>query len=422
MWNSHKELFNGRELRSYTSQIYEDIKNEVSSIKDETISTCDLDEWAAYLVEKHSITPLTLYEDAIQQSLTETKVKKYNPFSKINPFEPEYYDIDGYSIGFSIPFDGDQNILFLSPSQRILTSFPISSFTPPVQDDLGQFTLTFSYPKKELLDRGAQMKEYVDNKFESEFSSYRKMVSYANLEASSFNQSLPNRIKSLLVARKEKATSLTQVSQLLAIPLSKSPSAPNSVPIPLKHIIRTPPRKPSAKPAPPEYAIRDEDYKNINNIILMEGKSMETLAKTFIKNDEEELRDFLLVTLNTHYENATGETFRKTGKTDINIVFENKAAFIGECKIWRGEKYFADAIKQLVGYSTWRDVKTSVIVFNKENQSFKNVLDKIDLWLSQNAINSRRVDTNMWTCQYKLTDADDPVTLSILVFDLYVHK
>ena len=31
----------------------------------------------------------------------------------------------------------------------------------------------------------------------------------------------------------------------------------------------------------------------------------------------------MLAALNTHYENATGETFRKIGKTDIQIEKEN---------------------------------------------------------------------------------------------------
>lgn len=68
------------------------------------------------------------------------------------------------------------------------------------------------------------------------------------------------------------------------------------------------------------------------------GTSMEKTARTYYNNQEEELRDILLAALNTHYESATGETFRKIGKTDIQIEFENKAAFIGECKIWGGER------------------------------------------------------------------------------------
>lgn len=44
------------------------------------------------------------------------------------------------------------------------------------------------------------------------------------------------------------------------------------------------------------------------------GTTMEKTARTYFANTEEELRDHLLATLNTHYESATGETFRKIGK------------------------------------------------------------------------------------------------------------
>lgn len=83
------------------------------------------------------------------------------------------------------------------------------------------------------------------------------------------------------------------------------------------------------------------------------GTTMEKTARTYFANTEEELRDHLLATLNTHYEAVTGETFRKIGKTDIYIEFENNAAFIGECKIWHGESLFKTAIQQVLNYSTW---------------------------------------------------------------------
>ena len=92
---------------------------------------------------------------------------------------------------------------------------------------------------------------------------------------------------------------------------------------------------------------------------------------------------YLLATLNTYYQNATGETFRKVGKADINIEFDNKAAFIAECKIWYGEKAFNDAIKQLLNYSTLKDLKLSLIIFNKEERSFINILEKIEKWVKE---------------------------------------
>ena len=73
---------------------------------------------------------------------------------------------------------------------------------------------------------------------------------------------------------------------------------------------------------------------------------------------------------------STGETFNCHGKTDILIRVKGKNIFIAECKIWRGEKGFLETIDQLLGYTSWRDTKTAILIFNK-NQDFSSVLAKI---------------------------------------------
>ena len=74
------------------------------------------------------------------------------------------------------------------------------------------------------------------------------------------------------------------------------------------------------------------------------------------------MRDFLLMTLCTHYPNTTGETFNKAGKTDILVRHEGTNVFVGECKFWKGIKAFRDTIDQILGYLTWRDSKAAIIV------------------------------------------------------------
>jgi hypothetical protein len=71
---------------------------------------------------------------------------------------------------------------------------------------------------------------------------------------------------------------------------------------------------------------------------------------------------------------ATGETFNKTGKTDILLRHEGSNVFIGECKFWKGEKSFLATISQLLGYLTWRDSKAAVIMF-VPNKEFSSVVE-----------------------------------------------
>ena len=171
-----------------------------------------------------------------------------------------------------------------------------------------------------------------------------------------------------------------------------------------------------------EYLIKDIDYKNINKIITMSGTTMEKTARTYYLNNEEELRDHLLATLNTHYENATGETFRKIGKTDILIEFENKAAFIGECKIWHGITQFNEAIQQLCNYSTWRDGKVSLVVFNKKNKNFQGILKVVKDWIDSSTKSYSMVLPNVWQCKFYRSDMQVEIDLNIAVFDLYVDE
>ena len=204
--------------------------------------------------------------------------------------------------------------------------------------------------------------------------------------------------------------------------MKMAPNAPNTKPIVLKQRPKPAVQKPAKKEVPPEYCISDKDYSNINNIIYMCGSSMEKTARSHIANDEEELRDIILATLNTHYEDVTGETFRKIGKTDIQILFENQAAFIGECKIWHGEKAFTDAIQQLFNYSTWKDIKVSLIIFNKHNKNFQAILSNVGSWISSNTKSHTKAAANSWDCIYYRRDSEVDVKLHVVVFDLYVDQ
>ena len=248
------------------------------------------------------------------------------------------------------------------------------------------------------------------------------MIDSVNNDVAAYNNQLTDYVMQLLNERKKKADSFSAISNALQIPLRVSDNAPNTTPIQLKRITRKPLTKPETKAQPSEPYIKDSDYENINNIIFMCGTSMEKTARTYYNNQEEELRDILLAALNTHYESATGETFRKIGKTDIQIEFENKAAFIGECKIWGGERLFESAIQQVINYSTWHDAKVSVIIFNKKNQSFPPILKKITEWADANAKSHIQPKPNVWKCKYYRQDMNMDIQLTILAFDLYVDR
>lgn len=126
-------------------------------------------------------------------------------------------------------------------------------------------------------------------------------------------------------------------------------------------------------------AISNQAYFQIIDFINNFGLELEKLKSLHSKFDEEGFRDFFLPHLNSisKSHSATGETFNKIGKTDI-LIQDNKGTnvFIGECKIWHGEKELLKAIDQLLErYVNWRDEHTALIIFNKDNKDFSKLLE-----------------------------------------------
>lgn len=81
---------------------------------------------------------------------------------------------------------------------------------------------------------------------------------------------------------------------------------------------------------------------------------------------EEALRDVLLAALNMSFPSqASGETFNRTGKTDLLVRYGTETAFVGECKFWGGEKLFRETVDQLLGHLTSRDLLTAAVIFNR---------------------------------------------------------
>jgi hypothetical protein len=120
-------------------------------------------------------------------------------------------------------------------------------------------------------------------------------------------------------------------------------------------------------------------YQEILQVIYDTGVVFERNPSIYKGKGEEDLRDYLLLQLTSQFGaegSATGETFNKTGKTDILIRYNTMNAFIAECKFWGGKERYFETITQLIEYLTWRDSKAAVIIFVK-NKSFSEVLETI---------------------------------------------
>ena len=127
----------------------------------------------------------------------------------------------------------------------------------------------------------------------------------------------------------------------------------------------------------PEPILEEPEYQHILDVIDGMVKVMERSPKAFHGIDEEGLRTHFLVQFNGHYDgHATGKTFNYEGKTDILIRSGNRNIFIAECKFWNGPAKLTETIDQLLGYLSWRDFKTAILLFNR-NKDFSKVVAAI---------------------------------------------
>ncbi len=173
-----------------------------------------------------------------------------------------------------------------------------------------------------------------------------------------------------------------KIIESIGVPIKKRENLPESYVIPnlkaRKKIDLRPPVAPE-KPYLPEPVLDQSIYRDILQIINALGKVFEQLPSLYAGKGEEPLRDLLILYLTPHFNmegSVTGETFNKTGKTDILIRYGTSIVFIAECKFWRGTKQYVETISQLLGYLTFRDTKAAVVIFVR-NKEFSSVLQTI---------------------------------------------
>jgi hypothetical protein len=202
--------------------------------------------------------------------------------------------------------------------------------------------------------------------FDAELEKVRKYIAWQAIQIDPFNTSLKDEASRIVHGRRNRLLEARHLAASLGYPLHQRPGAPLTYVSPVVRrkipaIVTT-----ATGSFNPEPTIEEAEYQNILRIIENMSFVMERNPRVFSAAPEEAIRDHYLVQLNGQYEgSATGETFNGVGHTDIIVRHGSANLFIAECKIWHGQKQFTDAIDQLLGYVTWRDTKTALIIFSR---------------------------------------------------------
>jgi hypothetical protein len=411
-------------LLFYKGDLNETLRNHIATItykvdnipKNQLLATPE-DDLVDYIYSEFEVIPITLHEDAkeMEQHEINIDVSGYPDRNFFREEGPIY--VPGVRIVVSIPYSGYHVLWNLRPN-RGQTVFPRADVRQPDQSGIGQLDIVIEQPTDEPPDN-------IKQHLESELETIKFYLEVQRTQIEQFNSSIPEKIRKAIKARKERLKTHEGIAESLGIPLKRRGDAPSIQPISMKRKLVKPLPPPPKSGFKPEPGISGEDFEYILSIIRHVGRTFEATPKTYSIHNEEELRDILLAHLNGHYEgSATGETFRRSGKTDIRIEDQNRAAFIAECKVWKGSKELLESVDQLLGYLTWRDCKTAIILFNKHNARFTELITKVPETLRSHPKFkkdiSQRGDGEWRFIFTSLEDDLRQVIVNVFIFNLYI--
>lgn len=402
------EIFAEEELRAYLEHKAHAILSKIEQESDDYLLNVNEDDYVQYMVSGMSVDPLAIHADQIYVSSSERMISASH-------FPRHFHDRAGgiYKrsvLTFHIPVSGTLHLLRTAPSTRIIWTTQVS---------LNQNEITFDVINFQN-DASAIAKEK-----DSVLVSINNQLVNVNDEVDRFNSQLESRARRAVQARKEQIQRHTGVLCALGIPVKKTSDVAETFAVPTPKIRkRLNVEKPSVHDSTfsPEPTLPGSVYMEILQMIHDVCKNFERLPSTYADKEEEHLRDHILMFLEPNFAgSATGETFNKSGKTDILLRHEGSNVFIAECKFWKGAKSFGDAVSQLLGYLTWRDSKAAVIVFVR-NKDFTQVLQTADQEIAKhpNYLKLTCVKEESWSIHHVHLNDDRNriVNLAVMLYHL----
>lgn len=357
------KIFGEQDLRAYLGERLSHLQKEVHAEGNNQLLNVNETQYVDYLVERYRIDPLILQWDAMTVSEREEMI----PAERF-PFD---FGMDEFDRGkqypkqvitYQIPFSGDRELLRCKPSTMILWTQDLRLQANSVYVDIINWRNNPDEIKREAAGALDRIKTQAAN---------------VARDVEKFNQELEGQAQRVVADRKQEILKRMNVLSALGVPVKKAEDAPAtfSVPTVKKRVVV----KPTASTAEyrPEPTLDTETYQQILQVLHEFGVEMERHPSIYAGKDEEALRDLLIMVLSPNFQSTTGETFNRTGKTDILIRHEKSTVFVAECKFWHGIKAFHETIDQALKYLTWRDSKAAIICFIR-NKNLGPVLQQID--------------------------------------------
>lgn len=401
-------LFAGADWHTVDRAQRQQMAAEIEAVDPDRLLNSSVDDLAQFFAEKFKIAVPQLDVDNLVVDQREKQVDvSRDPMRNIYDRSRPFY-ITGTEVEVEIPFSGEAEAFKIQPSTYTLN--------PPRAAVRGS-TLTFNIVGTDL---GA---DSVRQEIERTVASIQSYLVNLRSNVSVLNSQLEDAARAAIEARRSKLLARRNMVASLGFKMKERGGASKTFVAPEVRRRITPVMPPaSTAPFKPEPALAKADYEHILGVMQSMTQVMELSPSAFQAVDEEALRSHFLVQLNGHYQGqATGETFNYEGKTDILIRSEGRNIFIAECKVWSGPKKLNETIDQLLGYSSWRDTKTAIVVFNR-NRDFSKVLAAIPEAVRSHPQYKRDMPGSTETSfRFQFANRDDKnreLFLTVLAFDV----
>jgi len=400
-------LFN----EGYLSAAFEGRRRELEQAAQQIPSAhalaASVEELAGELIDRYRIEPLDLDWDQMSVSVEDTRVDisgdpRRLVFDRGGPFL-----VPGTTITYHVPFRGESDLFKFQPSTFTLN--------PPRAQVAG-------HELRIAETRPADATEGLREELDRTASSIKSYVTTVRSDVERFNKELEQSARGAAERRRAKVLADRELVASFGLPVKRREDAAPTYATPA--VRRAVPRESTSAKAPSsaEPVLPAEEYEHILEVLRTMTHVLERSPKAFATMDEESLRQHFLVQLNGQYEgNATGETFNYEGKTDILVRDRDRNLFIGECKFWRGAQHLMETIDQILGYASWRDTKTAILLFNR-NRELTKVLAQISPTVRSHPSFVREVayggETDFRFVLHHRDDSERELTLTVLVFDI----
>lgn len=407
-----KKLFRDITSFDYLNEKRNIVISSIDSIPDDDFSGTILEEWYDYYLDNYRIDKIIFLNDVVVVSEPKkTKIKLNTCFNYGLDGNDEVILIDGFEFEVKIPFLGSADLMFVKPRTISLTYTYADDVGYETEDTNGY--VLFKKEIKEADVNNFDLENYITNKI-SELEYYTNQI---NHDIETFNKELASTISMALNKRKCSFDKSVILHKKLNIAFEKKDNNKTIKLIKRKYLDKPSGSKRNAEDT---YCISDKDYYSIiDEIDFFYGK-LENTPNVGYDSKEETLRDMILPVLSKTFSiQAVGEAFRCKGKTDILIEFKNRAAFIAECKIWRGINVVEKAIDQLFNYTLWRDTKVSLILFNQKTKNFRKLLNDLEQHFAK-YINYKKVKDGQYSFNIINEANDNKMLVSVLVFNYYM--